>query len=158
MVKHEIQNFDPRILGVHDLMVHDYGPGQTFASIHVEVDRREDVLEIHEMIDQAERMMLEKHRIHLTIHYDPVVTDDAALQRMRKRVEEELQKIQPGLTIHDFRMVAGEKRTNLIFDVVLPDSLRGKETEIQKTLEQNIQEPGMEYHTVITFDTEAFNR
>ena len=158
MVKHEIQHFDPRILGVHDLMVHDYGPGQTFASIHVEVDRREDVLEVHEMIDRAERMMLEKHRIHLTIHYDPVVTDDAALQHMRGRVLEELHKIQPGLSIHDFRMVAGEKSTNLIFDVVLPYSLRGKEQEIQQRLEQAIQEPDMEYHTVITFDTEAFNR
>lgn len=158
LVKHEIGNFDPRILGVHDLMVHDYGPGQTFASIHVEVDRREDVLEVHEMIDRAERMMLEKHRIHLTIHYDPIVTDDATLQHMREKVEKELQKLQPGLTIHDFRMVAGENSTNLIFDVVLPDSLRGKEKEIQNALEQAIQEPDMKYHTVITFDTEAFNR
>ncbi len=158
LVKHEIQNFDPRILGVHDLMVHDYGPGQTFASIHVEVDRREDVLEVHEMIDQAERMMLEKHRIHLTIHYDPVVTDDATLRHMRQRVEEELRNIQPGLTIHDFRMVAGENSSNLIFDVVLPDALRGQEQEIQNALEQAIQEPNMKYHTVITFDAEAFNR
>ena len=77
---------------------------------------------------------------------------------MREKVEKELQKIQPGLTIHDFRMVAGETSTNLIFDVVLPDSLRGKEKEIQNALEQAIQEPDMKYHTVITFDTEAFNR
>ena len=158
LVKHEIEHFDPRILGVHDLMVHDYGPGQTFASIHVEVDRREDVLEMHEMIDRAERMMLEQHRIHLTIHYDPIVTDDATLQQMRKKVEDALHAIQPGLSLHDFRMVAGEKSTNLIFDVVLPDALRGKEQEIQSELERAIQEPGMEYRTVITFDTEAFNR
>lgn len=158
LIRHEIEHFDPRILGVHDLMVHDYGPGQTFASIHVEVDRREDVLEMHEMIDRAERMMLEQHRIHLTIHYDPIVTDDAALQRMQKKVEEALHAIQPGLSLHDFRMVAGEKSTNLIFDVVLPDALRGKEQEIQSALEKAIQEPGMEYRTVITFDTEAFNR
>lgn len=158
LIRHEIEHFDPRILGVHDLMVHDYGPGQTFASIHVEVDRREDVLEMHEMIDRAERMMLEQHRIHLTIHYDPIVTDDAALQRMQKKVEEALHAIQPGLSLHDFRMVAGEKSTNLIFDVVLPDALRGKEQEIQSALEKAIQEPRMEYRTVITFDTEAFNR
>ena len=158
LIRHEIEHYDPRILGVHDLMVHDYGPGQTFASIHVEVDRREDVLEMHEMIDRAERMMLEQHRIHLTIHYDPIVTDDAALQRMQKKVEEALRAIQPGLSLHDFRMVAGEKSTNLIFDVVLPDTLRGKEQEIQSVLEKAIQEPGMEYRTVITFDTEAFNR
>lgn len=102
--------------------------------------------------------MLEKHRIHLTIHYDPVVTDDETLQHMRKKVETELKKIHPDLTLHDFRMVAGDTSSNLIFDVVLPDSLRGKGAEIQKTLEQNIQEPGITYHTVITFDAEAFNR
>ena len=139
-------------------MVHDYGPGQTFASIHVEVDRNEDVLEIHEMIDEAERMMLERHRIHLTIHYDPVVTDDAQLQMIRQRVMEILAEINPGLTIHDFRMVEGNEHTNLIFDVVVPDQLRGREKEIQQTLEQKLQTPEKRYHTVITFDTEAFNR
>lgn len=158
LVKYEIQNYDPRILGVHDLMVHDYGPGQTFASIHVEVDRNEDVLEIHEMIDEAERMMLERHRIHLTIHYDPVVTDDAQLQMIRQRVMEILAEINPGLTIHDFRMVEGNEHTNLIFDVVVPDQLRGREKGIQQTLEQKLQTPEKRYHTVITFDTEAFNR
>lgn len=158
LVKYEIQNFDPRILGVHDLMVHDYGPGQTFASIHVEVDRNEDVLEIHEIIDEAERMMLERHRIHLTIHYDPVVTDDAQLQMIRQRVMEILAEINPGLAIHDFRMVEGNEHTNLIFDVVVPDQLRGREKEIQQTLEQKLQTPEKRYHTVITFDTEAFNR
>ena len=158
LVKYEIQNYDPRILGVHDLMVHDYGPGQTFASIHVEVDRNEDVLEIHEMIDEAERMMLERHRIHLTIHYDPVVTDDAQLQMIRQRVMEILAEINPGLAIHDFRMVEGNEHTNLIFDVVVPDQLRGREKEIQQTLEQKLQTPEKRYHTVITFDTEAFNR
>lgn len=158
LVKHEIQSFDPRILGVHDLMVHDYGPGQTFASIHVEVDRREDVLEIHEMIDRAERMMLEKHRIHLTIHYDPVVTDDKRLGEMKNRVLAILDEMEPGLTIHDFRMVEGESQTNLVFDVVLPQRLRGQEKEIQRRLEEKLGEDGKVYHTVITFDSEAFNR
>lgn len=158
LVKYEIRNFDPRILGVHDLMVHDYGPGQTFASIHVEVDRNEDVLEIHEMIDEAERMMLERHRIHLTIHYDPVVTDDEQLQHIRQRVVELLSGMDPRLTIHDFRMVEGSEHTNLIFDLVVPDPLRGREKEIQRQLEEKLQEPGKQYHMVITFDTEAFNR
>lgn len=158
LVKYEIQNFDPRILGVHDLMVHDYGPGQTFASIHVEVDRNEDVLEIHEMIDEAERMMLERHRIHLTIHYDPVVTDDKQLQHIRQQVVVLLSEMDPRLTIHDFRMVEGSEHTNLIFDVVVPDPLRGREKEIQRQLEEKLQEPDKQYHTVITFDTEAFNR
>ncbi len=157
LVKHEISHFDPRILGIHDLMVHDYGPGQTFASIHVEVDRNEDVMEIHEMIDNAERRMLEEHRIHLTIHYDPIVTDDAEVSRMRERVSAQLKILDRRLTFHDFRMVAGNDRTNLIFDVVLPYDLRGQERELQEKLEEALQTPEMVYHTVITFDTEAFN-
>lgn len=158
LVKHEISHFDPRILGVHDLMVHDYGPGQTFASIHVEVDRREDVMEIHEMIDNAERMMLEQHRIHLTIHYDPIVTDDAEVSRMREKVQAQIKALDPRLTFHDFRMVSGNDHTNLIFDMVIPYALRGRETELQEQLEAALQEPGKRYYTVITFDTEAFNR
>ena len=157
MVRHEVLHYDDRILGVHDLMVHDYGPGQTFASIHVEIDRNQDVMEAHDMIDNIERTFLEKHRIHLTIHYDPVVMDDEAVSRMRRIVGEKLQEIDDRLSFHDFRMVAGPEHTNLIFDVVLPYALAGKEQEIQQLLEQRLQEPGMRYYTVITFDAESFN-
>ena len=158
MVKHEVLHYDDRILGVHDLMVHDYGPGQTFASIHVEIDRNQDVIEAHDMIDNIEREFLKNHRIHLTIHYDPVVMDDEAVSRMRRIVGEKLQEIDERLSFHDFRMVAGPEHTNLIFDVVLPYSLVGREQEIQQLLEQRLQEPGMRYYTVITFDAESFNR
>lgn len=157
MVKHDVLHYDDRVLGVHDLMVHDYGPGQTFASIHVEVDRNEDVMQIHDMIDNVERMFLEKHRIHLTIHYDPVVMDDAEVSRLRKKVGETLRKIDERLTFHDFRMVAGPEHTNLIFDVVLPYELVGREKDIQSRLEELLQEPEMRYYTVITFDAESFN-
>ena len=156
-VKHEVLHYDDRILGVHDLMVHDYGPGQTFASIHVEVDRNEDVMEIHDMIDNVERMFLEKHRIHLTIHYDPVVMDDEEVSRMRKRVGEKLQEIDDRLSYHDFRMVTGPEHTNLIFDVVLPYELVGQEKAIQQKLEALLQEEQMRYYTVITFDAAGFN-
>lgn len=158
MVKHEVLHYDDRILGVHDLMVHDYGPGQTFASIHVEADRNEDVMEIHDMIDNVERMFLEKHRIHLTIHYDPVVMDDQEVSRMRKKVGEKLQEIDDRLSYHDFRMVTGPEHTNLIFDVVLPYELVGQEKEIQQRLEELLQEEHMRYYTVITFDAASFNR
>lgn len=157
MVKHEVLHFDDRILGVHDLMVHDYGPGQTFASLHVEIDRNQDVIEAHDMIDNIERTFLEQHRIHLTIHYDPVVMDDEKVSRMRRIVGEKLQEIDDRLSFHDFRMVEGPEHTNLIFDVVLPYALVGKEQDIQQLLEQKLQEPGMRYYTVITFDAESFN-
>ncbi len=158
MVKHEVLHADERILGVHDLMVHDYGPGQTFASIHVEIDRNQDVMEAHDMIDNIEREFLKKHRIHLTIHYDPVVMDDEEVRRMRRIVGEKLREIDERLSFHDFRMVAGPEHTNLIFDVVLPYALMGEEQNIQQLLEQRLQEPGKRYYTVITFDAESFNR
>lgn len=156
-VQYGVLHYDDRVLGVHDLMVHDYGPGQTFASIHVEVDRNEDVMEIHNMIDNIERMFLQEHRIHLTIHYDPVVTDDAEVSRMKERVKEKLQEIDPRLSFHDFRMVVGPEHTNLIFDVVVPYEMRCRETELQQQLEESIQEPGKQYYLVLTFDAENFN-
>ena len=158
MVKNEVLHYDDRILGVHDLMVHDYGPGQTFASIHVEVDRNEDVMEIHNMIDNIERMFLQDHHIHLTIHYDPVVTDDAEVRRMREKVDQKLREIDPRLSFHDFRMVVGPEHTNLIFDVVVPYEMRCQEEEIQRKLEEALQEPGQHYYLVLTFDAESFNR
>ncbi len=156
-IRYEVSHYDPRILGVHDLMVHDYGPGQTFASLHVEVDHREDVIEIHSMIDSIERMFLEKHRIHLTIHYDPVVTDDPEVTRLREKVGQVLEGMDPRLSFHDFRMVAGVEHTNLIFDVVVPYDLRGREGEIRQGLEQGLQEPNHTYYLELTFDSSSFN-
>lgn len=156
-IRYEVSRYDPRILGVHDLMVHDYGPGQTFASLHVEVDHREDVIEIHSMIDSIERMFLEKHRIHLTIHYDPVVTDDPEVTRLREKVRQVLEGIDPRLSFHDFRMVAGVEHTNLIFDVVVPYDLRGREGELRQRLEEGLQEPNHKYYLVLTFDSSSFN-
>ena len=148
----------PKVLGYHDLMVHDYGPGQRFASIHVEMDRSEDPLQCHELIDDMERECLESHNIHLVIHYDPVVTDDPELDRLREVVKSLLAIKDPRLTIHDFRMVPGEGHTNLIFDVTLPLELRGQEAEIRAALEQALNAlDGRRYCCVITFDMAAAN-
>ncbi len=149
---------DERVLGYHDLMVHDYGPGQRFASIHVEMDAKEDPLLCHEIIDNLERRCLQKHNIHLVIHYDPVVTDDEALNQMHDCVQKLLQQQDPRLSLHDFRMVSGNGHTNLIFDVALPQDLKGQEKEIKKGLEKALAETNQgTYYTVITFDPEAFN-
>lgn len=149
---------DERVLGYHDLMVHDYGPGQRFASIHVEMDAKEDPLLCHEIIDNLERRCLQKHNIHLVIHYDPVVTDDEALNQMHDCVQKLLQQQDPRLSLHDFRMVSGNGHTNLIFDVALPQDLKGQEKEIKKGLEKALVETNQgTYYTVITFDPEAFN-
>lgn len=147
----------PKVLGYHDLMVHDYGPGQRFASLHVEMDYREDPLECHELIDDMERECLRSHNVHLVIHYDPVVTDDPALTALRDRAAALLKAQDPRLGLHDFRMTQGRQHVNLIFDVSLPTDLQGQEQAIQERVEQGLNQ-GQEqaYHVNITFDNAAF--
>ena len=149
----------PKVLGYHDLMVHDYGPGQRFASLHVEMDKDEDPLLCHEIIDDLERKCLKHHGVHLVIHYDPVVTDDPVLERMRMVVASMLRMKDDAISIHDFRMVPGTGHTNLIFDVSLPIQLHGQEEIIQTALETALNDLGEgRYHTVITFDPAEFNQ
>ena len=151
-------SIQPQVLGYHDLMVHDYGPGQRFASLHVEMDAGDDPLYCHEIIDDMERECLRSHNIHLVIHYDPVITNDPEINRLRDRCAEVLRQRDPRLTLHDFRMVRGTGHTNLIFDISLPHDLRGQEKAIQRELNEKLNEgSAMVYHTVITFDPAEFN-
>ena len=148
----------PQVLGYHDLMVHDYGPGQRFASLHVEMDAADDPLYCHEIIDDMERECLHSHNIHLVIHYDPVITNDPEINRLRDKCAEFLRAWNPRMTLHDFRMVRGAAHTNLIFDVALPLMLRSQERDIQNALNEHLnKESAMTYHTVITFDPAEFN-
>ena len=149
---------NPKVLGYHDLMVHDYGPGQRFASLHVEMDKDADPLLCHEHIDDMERECYRLHGIHLVIHYDPVVTNDPELDRMRSLVTAILRVKDERMSIHDFRMVPGNGHTNLIFDVALPADLMGQQKTIQKSLEAALNDLGEgTYYTVITFDQATFN-
>ena len=142
-----------RVLGWHDLMVHDYGPGQRFASIHVEMDQKEDPLVCHEIIDDMERLCFEKHQVHLVIHYDPVVTDDPEIQAVKEEIVCILKGIDHRLTLHDFRMVRGTGHSNLIFDVALPHNMANQKADIKKRIDDTLQKKdGGVYHTVITFD------
>lgn len=148
----------PEVLGYHDLMVHDYGPGQRFASIHVEMDHKADPLYCHELIDTLERNCLEEHNIHLVIHYDPVVTGDEVLDRLRHIVTELLRAQDDRISIHDFRMVKGEKQTNLIFDIALPSDLMPKRKEVKSKLDSCLAViDDMTYYTVVDFDMVSFN-
>lgn len=149
----------PLVLGVHDLLIHDYGPGRQFASIHAEMDSRQDVLEAHEILDEMERLCMQKFNVLLTIHYDPIVTDNVQLNRMKEKVNAAVQGIDGRLSVHDFRMVAGRRHTNLIFDLVLPYDMRGREKELYRQIADAVQfEEHMEYHTIINFDETAFNQ
>ncbi|MBQ8910555.1 MAG: cation transporter [Oscillospiraceae bacterium] len=154
----DVVRSEPKILGYHDLMVHDYGPGQRFASIHVEMDEKDSALECHELIDHLERVCLREHNIHLVIHYDPVVTDDPELTRMRAVVQEILEAIDSRISIHDFRMVQGKENTNLIFDMALPGELMKQQKEIKRKLDDGLNSrESITYHTVVTFDMASFN-
>lgn len=147
----------PKVIGYHDLYVHDYGPGRRFASLHVEMDAKEDPLVCHEIIDDMERECQNSHGVQLVIHYDPVITDDPELKRMHDRVDAILQTFDSRLRTHDFRMVQGTGHTNLIFDVVLPNDLRRKEMTIREHLHAALSKEEMTYYTVITFDSVAFD-
>lgn len=141
-----------KILGIHDLMVHDYGPGQCFASVHAEMDMHEDPLMCHDILDDIERDAMRELRVHLVIHYDPIVTDDDELNHMRTLVQKELAAIDPRLSMHDFRMVRGPQHTNLIFDLAVPYSMSDKTAELKRRIDECVQFEDSKYYTVITFD------
>lgn len=150
---------NPKILGYHDLMIHDYGPSRRFASLHVEIDRNEDPLVCHDIIDNMERECLQQHNVHLVIHYDPVVTGDSVLDQMQQQVLELLQAFDNRLSLHDFRMVCSLGHTNLVFDVGLPDDLNKCKAAIKAYLEDALyQQTGIRYYAVITFDPASFNK
>ena len=147
------------VLGFHDLMVHDYGPGQRFGSLHVEMDQSKDPLWCHELIDDLERKCGEELGVTLVIHYDPVVVGDPELDEMRGYVAKALGEIDKRLSFHDFRMVKGTGHTNLIFDIGIPNAMMGREKEIQKTLEKTLAANHQgKLYLVLTFEPESFNQ
>lgn len=145
------------VLGIHDLMVHDYGPKRRFASVHVEMDKNLDPLFSHNVIDNIEREFAENKGVHLLIHYDPVTTDDAELNQCRNWVEGIVKRQNALLTIHDFRMVEGPLHTNIIFDVVVPYDLQKEENQLKEQIEQEIRREKPHYYPVICMDSDAFN-
>ena len=154
-----IVSSEPKVLGYHDLMVHDYGPGQRFASMHVEMDQKEDPLLCHELIDNLERRCLQEHNVHLVIHYDPVVTGDAEMDRLKGVVEQVLREMDGQISIHDFRMVRGAGHTNLIFDIALPAQWMPRQKQVKQVLDAALaeREEGKLY-TVVTFDLATLNQ
>lgn len=146
----------PMVLGCHDLMVHDYGPGRRYASIHVEIDKNEDPMACHARIDRMERECLKNYGTHLVIHYDPVVTDDPEVNST-KRLVNTIIKVRDGrLTIHDFRMVDDGESVKMSFDMILPEDLRGQEQSIKETVEKALNSlDSKKYYADITFDMES---
>lgn len=143
--------------GVHDLIVHDYGPGRVMISLHAEVDVNGNLQDIHEQIDHIEHELQEKLHCSATIHMDPIVTDDKEVLAMKAKVEEMVHFLDKSFSMHDFRMVKGPTRTNLIFDVEVPRKTSYTDNEIVNWLKERIHElPGSKYFAVIQIDHEYY--
>ena len=139
----------PGVLGVHDLMVHDYGPGHQFASLHVEFPAETDPLTAHDVIDNIENDFLQKDRLQVTIHYDPIVTADASVGVLRARLKEHARQLDPRLSIHDLRIVPGDSHTNVLFDLVFPAGYTGDIDQMLAKMCQFVKEQDPKYCCVV---------
>ena len=142
----------PEALGIHDLAVHNYGPGRTVASLHVEVDGKRDVFLTHDTIDLIERRLRTQHGIDCTIHLDPIITDDERVTEWRARVDTLAKQIHPNITTHDFRMVPGNTHTNLIFDMAVPFEVKESDSDVKARMAELIAAESPNYFAVITVD------
>ncbi len=142
----------PGVLGTHDLMVHDYGPGRQFASVHVEMSAQESPIVSHDVIDSIEHDFMRDEGLHLVVHYDPVATDDPRVPVMRAFLMEEAQRIDPGVTVHDVRIVPGSKKSNLVFDCVTPYGMEVSQRQVRARLADAVTAAYPEYYCVITME------
>ena len=148
----ELVRSTPGVLGIHDLTVHNYGPGHTIAALHVEVDGKADIFASHDMIDNIERRLQHEYNILTTIHMDPIVTDDELTNALRQRVAEAVLAVDASLCIHDFRFVQGTTHSNLIFDVAAPFELKRSNDELRRAISNEISKLDPSYFAVITVD------
>lgn len=140
------------VLNVHDLLIHDYGPGRCFASIHAEVSARLDPMKVHDILDNIECEVLDKLNVHLVIHYDPVLPDDDEWLEMSGVMGEILSEVAPEVSMHCFRMVGGAKQKNLVFDLSVPYDFERPNRELKREIDRKLQERNKNYGTIIRFD------
>ena len=138
------------ILGIHDLLIHDYGPGRCFASAHVELSAEEDPLVCHEIIDHLECDALRELNVHLVIHHDPVAVNDAEWVRMRKLVEKIVERIDERLSVHSFRLVRGRGTHRMVFDLTVPYGV--EQEALRRTIADALASRGVKYPVTIRFD------
>ncbi|MBQ2955286.1 MAG: cation transporter [Clostridia bacterium] len=144
---------DPNVSGIHDLIVHDYGPGRRMVSLHAEVPADGDILALHDAIDRLERHLGEEHGCQTVIHMDPIITNDEHVAPLKKRITERIQaEIDPGIQLHDFRIVTGPTHTNIIFDAVVPYNFRMADPELKKAIASLIKALDETYFAVVTID------
>lgn len=140
------------VKGIHDLIVHDYGPGRTMISLHAEVSADSDMLETHDMIDNIEKELREKLLCDAVIHMDPIITDDETVNEVKEKISALITCIDHRLTIHDFRMVQGPTHTNVIFDIVVPFDLKKSDNDIKADIEVIVKTIDKSYFSVVNID------
>jgi cation diffusion facilitator family transporter len=142
----------PEIIGIHDLIMHDYGPGRGFVSLHAEVNGNGNIFELHDAVDQAERQIREKFGILATIHMDPIDCENEQLNELRHMVAEKVKEINPEIRIHDFRMVPGPTHSNLIFDALIPVNCEETDHEMEEKIENLVHTTWEKYYAVVDID------
>ena len=141
-----------QVVGMHDLIIHDYGPGRRLCSFHAEVPQDADILDAHDAIDHIEREIKEKFGIETTVHMDPIATADEKVNQLRRQVADLARVVEPEMTIHDFRVVRGPTHTNVIFDAVVPHKCRLTDEEVLQRLRQAVSALDPAYQAVIQID------
>ena len=142
----------PQVVGMHDLIIHDYGPGRRLCSFHAEVPQDADILDAHDAIDHIEREIKEKFGIETTVHMDPIATADEKVNQLRRQVADLARVVEPEMTIHDFRVVRGPTHTNVIFDAVVPHKCRLTDEEVLQRLRRAVSTLDPAYQAVIQID------
>lgn len=142
----------PEALGIHDLMMHDYGPGRRFLTLHVEVDCNENIMSTHDAMDRIERAVLDKYHILTTIHMDPIDSSDALTNELKEIVIKVVKGINDNYSIHDFRIVSGPTHTNLIFDVLIPSNDQIKHKVLKEQINQRLKDIDSTYFTVMQIE------
>ena len=142
----------PEVLGIHDLMMHDYGPGRRFLTLHAEVNCNDDIMAVHDAMDIIERAILDKYHILTTIHMDPIDSNDALTNELKEMVATIVKDINQEYSIHDFRVVTGPTHTNLIFDVLLPIDDQVDHKSLKKEIDQKIKNINENYFTVMQIE------
>lgn len=140
------------IIGIHDLIIHNYGPMKMIATFHAEIPASHNLLYAHEVIDKAEREIAEAFNITVLIHLDPIVTDNQRINEVKRQVEACLKKLHPAYDMHDFRMRDGQNQVNLIFDVLVPYDVKLDHTEIENQIQSSVKMIDEKYHCIITID------
>ena len=149
---HAIIMAHPEVIGVHDLVIYNYGPGRTFASFHAEVDSRGDILEIHNVIDRIENELAEKMNINAACHMDPIVVNDPTRILMQDVIAKAIMDIDGVESYHDLRVVPGKTHTNIIFDLVFTPGTKTTKDEIFSRLEEAVKREGEHFEVVINYD------